>query len=249
MRRFLLCCAAFTMSLLAVCAQEACDRSTQQGWFAGISCEMPFGTSTFSSFGSDKARAGWGAGAYVGHRFSAVTSAEISMTTGRADLAARECCVERGYWLGSDGIRYNAPVVDMEGWSYSELRSVVSLVRLDARVNVNLFGFFSGTKGGPWAVELSPAVSAACSKSDIKVLGSGVTAGKKAASWNPGAGARVQVRRTFGRDMEASAYSGFTFFAGERLDGVPVHQHDANMFWETGLRLGLRFGVCKGERQ
>lgn len=230
------------MPFLAVSAQEVSSRSLRQGWFAGISGDLPFGICTFSSFGADKVRAGWGAGVYAGRGFSAVTSAEVSLSAGRVSLSARDCCVERGYWLGSDRVRYNSPVVDRTGWNYSALKSVVSLLKVDARLNVNLLGFFVGSKNGPWALEVSPAVSAVCSKADLKAMATGETVVKKGKGWNFGVGARLQAGRSLGGNVEVSAYSGLTCLVGRKIDGIPVHQHGANMLWENGLRLGWRFG-------
>ena len=64
---------------------------------------MPFGFSTFSSFGHDKTHLGWAAGLYGGYRFNSIFSAELSAKYGEMNLSAQDCCVERNYWLGSDG--------------------------------------------------------------------------------------------------------------------------------------------------
>lgn len=242
MRRFFLCCVTFAMSFLALPAQDVSNRSPQHGWFAGISGEVPFGLCTFSSFGSDKTRAGWGAGAYAGRRFSAVTSAEVSLAIGQTNLAARDCCVERGYWLGSDWTRYNAPVINMSGWDYSELRSVVSMLKIDARLNVNLLGFFTGAKSSPWAVEISPSLSAVGTSADLKLIATGETVRDDVSGWNFGAGALAQIRRNLGKRLEVSVFSGFTYLLGRRIDGMPEHQHNADVLWENGIRLGWRFG-------
>lgn len=242
-RSLICCCVMLAMSFLTVSAQNVPKSSMGQECFAGISGDIPFGLDTFSSFGSDKTRAGWGVGVYGGRRFGNVVSAEIALTAGRINLSARECCVERGYWLGSDGIRYEAPVVDILGWNYSELKSSVSLARMDARVNVNVLGFFSGTKDGPWAVELSPALSAVFSKAEIGVIATGENVAKKDPCWNLGAGGRVQVRRSLGGNLEVSAYSGLTCLAGKRFDAMPEHQHNRGLLWENGIRFGVRFGT------
>lgn len=249
MKRSLICCCVLAMSLLTVSAQDVQRSSMRPEWFAGISGEIPFGLSTFSSFGSDKTRAGWGVGAYAGRRFGSVVSAEVSLVAGRTSLSARKCCVERGYWLGLDGIRYEAPVVDMTGWNYSELKSSVFLVRMDARVNVNVLGFFSGTKDSPWAVELSPSLSVVSSKADISVIATGETVAKNDPCWNLGAGGRVQVRRSLGGNLEVSAYSGLTYLVGKRLDAMPEHQHHIGLLWENGIRFGVRFGAGKQARR
>ena len=40
-------------------------KATSQGWYVGIEGGMPFGFSTFSSFGHDKTHLGWAAGLYL----------------------------------------------------------------------------------------------------------------------------------------------------------------------------------------
>ena len=242
MRKIFLCCATLLVSFLAVSAQEAGNRFPQNYWYTGISGDVPFGLCTFSSFGSDKTRAGWSTGVYAGRRFSAVTSAEVSLAVGQTNLSARDCCVERGYWLGSDWNRYNASVINMTGWDYSALRSVVSLLRVDARLNVNLLGFFSGTKACPWAVEISPAISAIGTSTDLKLIATGETIRDDVSGWNFGAGARAQIRRNMGKRLEISVFSGFTYLLGGRIDGMPEHQHDSDVLWESGIKFGWRFG-------
>ena len=75
-----------------------------QGWYIGVEGGMPFGFSTFSSFGHDKTHLGWAAGLYGGYRFNSIFSAELSAKYGEMNLSAQDCCVERNYWLGRDGV-------------------------------------------------------------------------------------------------------------------------------------------------
>ena len=60
-------------------AEEKEDGMTgSEGWYAGVEAGMPFGFSTFSSFGHDKTRLGWAAGFYGGYCFNNIWSAEVS---------------------------------------------------------------------------------------------------------------------------------------------------------------------------
>lgn len=93
--------------------QEADNPSSATGWYVGLEGGMPFGISTFSSFGADKTRIGYAIGIYGGYRLNPVLSAELSMKWGKTALSARECCAASGYWLGADGTRYYAPVADI----------------------------------------------------------------------------------------------------------------------------------------
>lgn len=116
-----------------------------QGWYVGIEGGMPFGFSTFSSFGHDKTRLGWSAGIYGGYRFNSIFSAELSAKYGEMNLAAQDCCVECNYWLGSDGMLYKAGVLGMDSWEYANLKSHVKMGQYGARVNINLLGLFHKT--------------------------------------------------------------------------------------------------------
>lgn len=95
-------------------------RTDSQGWYIGIEGGMPLGFSTFSSFGHDKTHLGWAAGLYGGYRFNSIFSAELSAKYGEMNLSAQDCCVERNYWLGSDGMLYNAGVLGMDSWERAE---------------------------------------------------------------------------------------------------------------------------------
>ena len=54
----------------AMKAEEGKDvPAPSQGWYVGVEGGMPFGFSTFSSFGHDKTHLGWAAGLYGGYRF------------------------------------------------------------------------------------------------------------------------------------------------------------------------------------
>ena len=65
-----------------------------------------------------------------------------TMIGGEMNLSAQDCCVERNYWLGSDGMLYNACVLGMDSWEYANLKSHVRMGWYGARVNVHLLGLF-----------------------------------------------------------------------------------------------------------
>lgn len=119
---------------------------------------MPFGFSTFSSFGHDKTHLGWAAGLYGGYRFNSIFSAELSAKYGEMNLSAQDCCVERNYWLGSDGVLYKAGVLGMDSWEYANLKSHVRMGRYGARVNVHLLGLFHKTADSRWDLAVSPHI-------------------------------------------------------------------------------------------
>ena len=125
-------CLLFIMMLAAqdVCAQEHLEREANDNstaaWYGGIEGGVPFGVSTFSSFGADKTRAGYALGLFGGYRFNLVLSAELSAKWGKANLSARDCCAECGYWLGADGKTYHASVAGFSGADYADLKSSVA---------------------------------------------------------------------------------------------------------------------------
>ena len=76
-KRLLVAILAFILPFSFARAEVKEDGKTgSQGWYAGIEGGMPFGFSTFSSFGHDKTHLGWAAGLYGGYRFNSIFSAE-----------------------------------------------------------------------------------------------------------------------------------------------------------------------------
>ena len=77
--RLLFAALAFILPFSFAKAEVREDGKTgQQGWYVGVEGGMPFGFSTFSSFGHDKTQLGWAAGLYGGYRFNSIFSAELS---------------------------------------------------------------------------------------------------------------------------------------------------------------------------
>ena len=61
--RLLVAALAFILPFSFAKAEVREDGKTgQQGWYVGVEGGMPFGFSTFSSFGHDKTQLGWAAG-------------------------------------------------------------------------------------------------------------------------------------------------------------------------------------------
>lgn len=77
--RLLVAILAFILPFSFARAEVKEDGKTiSQGWYVGIEGGMPFGFSTFSSFGHGKTHLGWAAGLYGGYRFNSIFSAELS---------------------------------------------------------------------------------------------------------------------------------------------------------------------------
>lgn len=244
--RLLVAMLAFILPFSFVKAEAKEDGKTiSQGWYVGIEGGMPFGFSTFSSFGHDKTHLGWAAGLYGGYRFNSIFSAELSAKYGEVNMSAQDCCVERNYWLGSDGVLYKAGVLGMDSWEYANLKSHVRMGRYGARVNVNLLGLFHKTANSRWDLAVSPHIYAVTTKADIQTIADDAKVMKGSTNWHLGYGADLQVGYQLTSCLKLGIYSGLTRLTGERMDGMPEHLHKNNFVWESGIRLGISFAKAK----
>ena len=246
--RFLIAILASVLPLSTMKAEEGKDvLAPSQGWYVGVEGGMPFGFSTFSSFGHDKTHLGWAAGLYGGYRFNSIFSAELSAKYGEMNLSAQDCCVERNYWLGSDGVLYKAGVLGMDSWEYADLKSHVRMGWYGARVNVNLLGLFHQTANSRWDLAVSPHIYAVTTKADIQTIADEAKVMKGSTNWHLGYGADLQVGYQLTSCLKLGIYSGLTRLTGERVDGMPEHLHKNNFVWESGVRLGINLSKKKNK--
>ena len=228
---------------------EASDSNLpdSKGWYLGVDGGLPFGLSTFSSFGHDKTHLGWAVGIYGGYRFNPIFSAELSARYGEVNLSAQDCCVERNYWLGSDGMLYKASVLGMDSWEYAQLKSHVRMGWYGARVHVNLLGLLRNTAHSRWTVAVSPHLYAVTTCADIQTLTDHAEVMKGSTRWHLGYGASLQAGYQLTSNLNLGIYSGLTRLSGERMDGMPEHLHKNNFVWESGIRLGISFSKKKNK--
>ena len=228
---------------------EASDSNLpdSKGWYLGVDGGLPFGLSTFSSFGHDKTHLGWAAGIYGGYRFNPIFSAEFSARYGEVNLSAQDCCVERNYWLGSDGMLYKASVLGMDSWEYAQLKSHVRMGWYGARVHLNLLGLLRNTAHSRWTVAVSPHLYAVTTCADIQTLADHAEVMKGFTRWHLGYGASLQAGYQLTSNLNLGIYSGLTRLSGERMDGMPEHLHKNNFVWESGIRLGISFSKKKNK--
>ena len=246
--RLLIAILASVLPLSTMKAEEGKDvLAPSQGWYVGVEGGMPFGFSTFSSFGHDKTHLGWAAGLYGGYRFNSIFSAELSAKYGEMNLSAQDCCVERNYWLGSDGVLYKAGVLGMDSWEYANLKSHVRMGWYGARVNVNLLGLFHKTANSRWDLAVSPHIYAVTTKADIQTIADDAKVMKGSTNWHLGYGADLQVGYQLTSCLKLGIYSGLTRLTGERMDGMPEHLHKNNFVWESGVRLGINLSKKKNK--
>lgn len=246
--RLLIAILASVFPLSTMKAEEGKDvLAPSQGWYVGVEGGMPFGFSTFSSFGHDKTHLGWAAGLYGGYRFNSIFSAELSAKYGEMNLSAQDCCVERNYWLGSDGVLYKAGVLGMDSWEYANLKSHVRMGQYGARVNINLLGLFPQTANSRWDLAVSPHIYAVTTKADIQTIADDAKVMKGSTNWHLGYGADLQVGYQLTSCLKLGIYSGLTRLTGERMDGMPEHLHKNNFVWESGVRLGINLSKKKNK--
>lgn len=240
----------WALALQGLWAQEAGKPSSAAGWYAGMEGGVPFGISTFSSFGADKVRTGYAFGLSGGYRFNPVLSAELALKWGKASLSARDCCAGAGYWLGADGITYHSAVPGVNGYGYAALKSDVSLQQYGVRLNVNLLGLFAATRQGRWTLEVSPVLAAVGTKATVKAIAGDADVLHGNTEWHLGAGGNLQAGYAITKSLRLGVYSGITWLTGKGMDGIKEHLHDANFLWESGVRIGWTFGKCnrKGKK-
>lgn len=238
------------MTSMPIIAQEQAESkptATEKGWFTGVQGGMPFGVSTFSSFGADKTRFGYSAGLHGGYRFNEILSLEATAKWGEVNLSAKDCCINRHLWLGADGVRYNAHVLDMNGWGYDNLKSNVFMQHYGLQLNVNMLGFFNATKHSRWTLELSPLLAAVGTKATVNTISDGVEAIKGNTRWHLGVGGNLQAGFQATKHLNIGVYSGVTYLTGKPMDGMPEYRHEANYVWESGVKIGWTFGKRKAK--
>ncbi len=230
--------------------------SSTSAWYVGLQGGVPFGVSTFSAFGHDQTHAGFVGGIYGGYRFHPVVSLEAFAKWGTMALTAQACCVDNHLWLGADGIRYNVPVLDMDGWHYSDLHSQVFTQHYGVQLNINLLGCFPTTRDSRWTLELSPLLAAVLTKAEVTAAkieessslpsqGVSLTANGERLTAHLGTGGNIQVSYQASKHIHVGLYSGITYLMGKSFDGMPDCPHRANYIWESGVRLACTFGASE----
>lgn len=136
-------------------------------WYIGVKGGLPFGVSTFTSFGADKTRTGWDIGLYGGYILNSKLSAEAFASFGKVGMSAPDNVT---YWLGSDGNRYFAPVNGMSGYNDSDIYSDVSMQKYGLKFNVDLLQLFSQNSDRRWVLHASPLFSAVVTNATIKQI-------------------------------------------------------------------------------
>ena len=247
MKKTLVLLLTLSLSVTIVFAQEGkpAQKDSTRGWYVGAQAGMPMAEADFSSFGADKFRPGWTAGIHAGYHFTPVWSLEVSASWGQTFLAAQSCCYERGYFLGADHNRYRYTIPEgFGGWYYNDLKSHTFVQRYGLQVNMNMLGFFNATKNSRWRLEVSPAVYAVGTSSDLMTKADNTLVSDNINNWHLGYGGQSQVSYAVADNMNIGIYGGFTHLTGKPLDGMP-ELHSTNFIIDAGVKFSFAFGGKK----
>ena len=247
MKKTLVLLLTLSLSVTIVFAQEGkpAQKDSTRGWYVGAQAGMPMAEADFSSFGADKFRPGWTAGIHAGYHFTPVWSLEVSASWGQTFLAAQSCCYERNYFLGADYNRYRYTIPEgLGGWYYNDLKSHTFVQRYGLQVNMNMLGFFNATKNSRWRLEVSPAVSAVGTSSDLMTKADNTLVADNINNWHLGYGGQALVSYAVADNMNIVVYGGFTHLTGKPLDGMPK-LHSTNFIIDAGVKFSFAFGGKK----
>lgn len=221
------------------------ERDYNRGWYMGAQGGLSVGEADFSSFGADKFRAGFNGGLFGGYRFNPVLSLEANAKWGQVSLGEQDCCYDRGYWLGtSDWERYKIIPADAAGYYYKDIMSRTFIQQYGLQLNVNLLGFFNATKDSRWKLEVSPAISAVGTCSDILLKDGKAPVRENISQWHLGVGGALQASYAVTKQMNVGLYGNFTHLSGDPMDGMP-ELHSTNFTIDAGVRISWRFGSKK----
>ena len=221
-----LLCVLFPQEAVARDAGNQLDKADLEGWYVGVETGFPFAVSTFTSFGTDRARFGWNVIPYVGYRFNPVLSLEGQALWGREHLSSRESQAD----------------ILLNGWRFGDLQSDVFTQRYTAQLNFNLLGFYERTRYSRWTLEVAPSISAIGTKATIRPIEGGDHVLEAGARWHFGVGANLESAYRITRNFFAGIYTNIHFLTGRQLDGVPAGGYSSNYIWDVGLTLGWAFG-------
>ena len=165
----------------------------QKNVYVGANAGLSMGIADFSSFGADKFRPGWTAGIYGGYRLNSIWSFELTGAWGQQFMAERSCCFDKDYFLGTDGKRYKFIPEGTAGEYYNNLKSRIFVQRYGVQANMNVLGFFKATKDSPWRAEISPALYAAGTNTDILRKSDNSIFAENMSSWHLGLGVNAPM--------------------------------------------------------
>lgn len=219
-----------------------------QPFYIGAAAGVPSGFSTFSSFAQDGFHAGFAGDIFAGYRFNGILSAEADLGWGLTTMGARSCCSD-SYWVGDDWNSYYGSVLGMTGWYRDDVRTAVFTQRYGARLNVDILGFFSGTKDSGWHLGLAPQTFLYGTKSRLVPATGGGTLLSGPARWHFGYGAALQAGYEITRSLRVGLSCGLTFLTGQNIDGLAGRGiHGGNAVLDASVRISWNLPVTVTRR-
>ena len=207
-------------------------------WYLGIKGGIPFGVSTFSSFGKDKMRLGWDAGIYGGYNINLTFSVEAFFMNGK--ISGMSVQDDFDYWLDKDG---EFSFQEYPGvYSYNNIYSTSTIQRYGLQWNIDIVQALYQDEDIHFKLVLSPAVSAISTKPTIKKTDNGETVSGGDRNINICTGSDLSLGYKLNNHVTAQIYSNFSWVFGSRIDGMPTHLYDNNFIMEYGIKLGWTFG-------
>lgn len=207
-------------------------------WYLGIKGGVPFGVSTFSSFGKDKIRLGWSGGVYGGYNINLVFSVEGFYSTG--EISGMSVQDDFGYFLSEDG---EFSFTDDTGYSsYNDIYSTASMQRYGLQWNIDIVQLLYLDDDINFKLVFSPLVSAISTKASIKTIENDNIVIEGENNINPALGSDLSFGYKIGKHLNAQFYSSFSWIFGDRIDGMPKHLYDNNFILEFGIKCAWTFG-------
>ena len=207
----------------------------ERPWYLGVQGGTSLGQGTFRSITEHEFLPGLQGGVFGGYRLNRLFSLEAGFQYGAQTQKALDCCQ---YWLGEDGVRYMAPVVDQTGWYYHDLDTRTQWGKLAFLVNADLLSLFTAPDCR-WSLNLAPQISAVTTKTTHITPDKEIPHDRQ---WLLGLGGQASVGYQITERIGASLYGGITCLTGERFDNIPVHAHKSNLMYDAGVKVVFSLG-------
>ena len=202
--------------------------------YLGVGGGTSFGQATFRSITEHQVHWGGQGSLFAGYRLGRLVSLELDLQYGGQSQYALDCCP---YWLSSAGERYMAPLPGAPGWWYKDIHTETRWGKVAFQANFDLLSLVT-RDGCRWSFNVSPQIAAVTTQTTL-VTDTNLPQERQ---WHPGYGGQVSLGLRLTDRLDASLYYGVTCLGGERFDGMPVHAHKSNLFWDGGLRLAFNLG-------
>lgn len=236
----LMCLASLTQAQEPQTKTDALSR-----WYIGVDAGASVGHGTFTSFGADKTRIGYGIGLLGGYHLNPYLSVETEFKFSSLGMSAYDCCTN--LYLASNGNRYFAPLAGATNHRYGDLYSTVNLYQLGVHLNIDFVRMFKPQSR--WSLLLSPAVYGIGSQATVKTIQGEATVLKGDNQTHIGMGGDLGVGYQVSPRVNLRLYSGLTYITGKGIDALPQTEHKSNYTWNSGLKVTFTLGKRSTPKQ